>query len=126
MEVYQYNWVDQVKILLNYDIFFNLTVKEINIKTLEDIIKQEDETNWIFKVFNKVDFGKFTHTHIIILNHEYLLYFFRIIFYSYTICIFSLIFACVISIKHLKLLCNMSTHQPFIKVNHVYYCSLYK
>ena len=88
MEVYQYNWVDQVKILLNYDIFFNLTVKEINIKTLEDIIKQEDETNWIFKVFNKVDFGKFIHMHIIMLNHEYLLYFFRIIFYSYTICIF--------------------------------------
>lgn len=67
---------------------FQSTVKGINIKTLEDIIKQEDETNWIFKVFNKVDFGKFTHTHMIILNHEYLLYFFRIIFYSYTICIF--------------------------------------
>ncbi|KAK9178372.1 hypothetical protein WN943_027562 [Citrus x changshan-huyou] len=30
---------------------FQLTVKGINIKTLEDIIKQEDKTSWIFKHF---------------------------------------------------------------------------
>ncbi|ESR55417.1 hypothetical protein CICLE_v10023350mg, partial [Citrus x clementina] len=29
---------------------FQSTVKGINIKTLEDIIKQEDKTSWIFKV----------------------------------------------------------------------------
>ena len=75
---------------------FQSTVKGINIKTLEDIIKQEDKTSWIFKVCNKVDFGTFMHTPIIILNHEYLLYFFHIIFYSDTICIFSIIFACII------------------------------
>ena len=75
---------------------FQSTVKGINIKTLEDIIKQEDKTSWIFKVCNKVDFGTFMHTPIIILNHEYLLYFFHIIFYSDTICIFYIIFACII------------------------------
>ncbi|GAY49651.1 hypothetical protein CUMW_120760 [Citrus unshiu] len=30
---------------------FQSTVKGINIKTLEDIIKQEDKTSWIFKIF---------------------------------------------------------------------------
>ncbi|KAL9426405.1 hypothetical protein AB3S75_033229 [Citrus x aurantiifolia] len=30
---------------------FQSTVKWINIKTFEDIIKQEDKTNWIFKIF---------------------------------------------------------------------------
>ena len=75
---------------------FQSTVKGINIKTLEDIIKQEDKTSWIFKVCNKVDFGTFMHTPIIILNREYLLYFFHVIFYSDTICIFSIIFACII------------------------------
>lgn len=67
---------------------FQSTVKGINIKTLEDIIKQEDKTSWIFKVCNKVDFGTFMHTPIIILNHEHMLYFFHIILYSDTICIF--------------------------------------
>lgn len=67
---------------------FQSTVRGINIETLEDIIKQLDEINWIFKVCNKLHFGIFMSTCIIILNHEYILYFFHNIFYSYTIRIF--------------------------------------